>query len=387
VSGAGDAQQLTKVYPLKHAVAERVVVLLRSFFIVVNAQEAYVRFHCDETTNSLIVGASRQHQRQIVRVLALVDTHDKAPAQAGERDEQDRLVKGYRIKHTDGEAAVAALRSLFLVVNHRVAYARFAYDARTHLLITIASEKHQKQIAKVLELLEKPASPAKERAVNLDAEQQVHLIPIKHIDGEQLISKLRAKSSVVNHEQAQARFGFDPRTRSLIVIAARKLQTTIRDMIEDLDLEMNVRAKANERRGKTGAPSNVEDFGIQAFTVRAVLSEINTKNRTISLTIPKKALKGKIVRKDNGIDIDVEGDGIASNEPTRLVNVPLAKDATFLRGKKQLKISDLRAGMRVIVQLTSSERSPIVARRVEVRADRDDGFQDIEVDGEKRGKP
>jgi hypothetical protein len=48
---------------------------------------------------------------------------------AVESDAPDQLVKGYRIKHADGEAAVALLRSLFLVVNHRIAYARFGYDA------------------------------------------------------------------------------------------------------------------------------------------------------------------------------------------------------------------------------------------------------------------
>jgi hypothetical protein len=235
VAGADDSQQVTKVYPLQVSVAERVVVLLQSLFPVVNAQDPYVRFHSDAITNSLIVGASRQHQRQIARVLALVDTREPAPKPAAVPDEQKQLVKGYRLKDADGAATVTVLRSLFLVVNHRVAYARFAYDARAHLLIAIASEKHQKQIATVLDLLDTQKGPGKERAVAVGADQQVHLIPIKHIDGEQLISILRSRFVVVNHKEAHVRFGFDQRTRSLILIADSKLGARIRGRIEDLD--------------------------------------------------------------------------------------------------------------------------------------------------------
>src|SRR6516164_8098550 len=121
-AGAGDSQQVVKVYPLKHAGAEQVAVLLRSLFVVVNEQDPYARFYFDEKTNSLMVGAAGQHQRQIGWVLALLDRPDKAPAQAVERGEPGQRVIGYPIKHADGEAAAAVLRSLFLVVNHRVAY-------------------------------------------------------------------------------------------------------------------------------------------------------------------------------------------------------------------------------------------------------------------------
>jgi len=234
VTGSDDSQQVTKVYPLKHAGAKQVVALLQSLFIVVNQQEAYARFHLDETTNSLIVGASRQHQKQIEWVLALVDTPAKAPAPAVERGESEQRVKGYPIKHADGPAAVSVLRSLFLVVNHRIAYARFGYDARMHLLIAIASEKHHKQIAKVLELLETRTTAAK-GAKEHDAEQPIRVYPIKHIDREQLMTKLRSQYVVVNHQQAGVRFGFDGRTHSLIVIAAAQLHAGIRDMIAAFD--------------------------------------------------------------------------------------------------------------------------------------------------------
>jgi hypothetical protein len=235
VAGGDGAQRVTKVHPLKVAVAGRVAALLQSLFIVVNAQDEYVRFRPDATTNSLTVSASRQHQRQIARVLALIDTREQAPTPAAVTDEQKQLVKGYRLKHADGAATAAVLRSLFLVVNHRVAYARFAYDARTHLLIAIASAKHQQQIATVLDLLDTQKGPGKERAVAMGGDQQAHLIPIKHIDGEQLISILRSRFVVVNHEQAPVRFGFDPRARSLILISDTRLDRRIRGLIEDLD--------------------------------------------------------------------------------------------------------------------------------------------------------
>jgi hypothetical protein len=253
MTSAGDSEQVTRVYALKSAEAQRVVVLLRSLFLVVNQQEAYVRFHTDEITNSLIVGASVQHQKQIARVLALVDTPNQAPVQAVDREEQEQIVKGYRIKHAEGEAAVAVLRSLFLVVNHRVAYARFAYDARTHLLIAIASEKHQKQIARVLELLDRQTTAAKQGAAEDGAEPEIRSVPIKHANGEELIAKLRAQFVVVNHEQAQVRFGFDERTNSLILIASEKLSLRIRDMIAVLDQPMGERGNecCSTRQGST----------------------------------------------------------------------------------------------------------------------------------------
>src|SRR5262245_37579129 len=182
-SVAGPSKQVTKVYPLKHALAEQVVALLRSLFLVVNEQEPYARFHFDPITTSLIVGAAVQHQSQVALTLAQVDTPDKAPVAAVEQNKQDPIVKGYRIEHADGEATVAILRSLFLVVNHQDAYARFAYDARRRLLIVIAAEKHQEQIAKVVVLLESKATPAKEPA-NDDEGHLVRIYPIKLVDGE-----------------------------------------------------------------------------------------------------------------------------------------------------------------------------------------------------------
>jgi hypothetical protein len=234
-AGASDSQQVAKVYSLKHAGAEQVAVLLRSLFVVVNEQDPYVRSYFDEKTNALMVGASEQHQRQVGRVLALLDRPDNAPAQAVNRGEPEQQVKGYPIKHADGEAAVAVLRSLFLVVNHRVAYARFAFDARTQLLVVVASRTHQKQIARVLELLEAQTRPTKEGTTAADAEQQVHAYLIKHLDGEQLIAKLRSQFVVVNHQRAEARFGFDKRSQSLIVIAPENLHARIRDSIAVFD--------------------------------------------------------------------------------------------------------------------------------------------------------
>ncbi len=250
VTDADDSRQLTKVYSLKHAPGEQVASLLRSLFIVVDQQNAYARFQFDERTDSLIVTACEQHQKQIARILALVDTPNKAPAQAVDRDESEQVVRGYSIKHVDGNAAVSVLRSLFLVVNHRVAYARFGYDPRTGLLIAVASEKHQRQIAKVLELLDAQTTAAKETPQKKegDTEQSIRVYPVKHIDGEQLVSKLRSQFVVVNHQTAQARFGFDERTHSLMVIATEKLQARIRDTFAILDQPPERSELRQERR-------------------------------------------------------------------------------------------------------------------------------------------
>ena len=232
---ADDSQQVTKVYSLKHARGEQAVLLLRSLFIVVDQQNAYARFQFDDRTDSLIVSASGQHQKQIARILALIDTPNKAPAQAVDRDESEQPVRGYPVECADGDAVASVLRSLFLVVNHQVAYARFGYDARTRSLLVVASEKHQRQIAKVLELLDTPATAARETPKEGDADQPIRVHPVKHIDGEQLVSKLRSQFVVVNHAKAETRFGFDQRTHSLIVIATDKLHARIREAIAVLD--------------------------------------------------------------------------------------------------------------------------------------------------------
>ena len=152
-----------------------------------------------------------------------MDTRDKAAAVAVGRDDSPQAVRGYPVKPADGEAAVAVLRSLFLVVNHQAAYARFGHDARTGLLVAIASEPHHRQIAEVLGTLVERSPPTNKAPEAADAGQSIRVYPIKHIDGEQLVSKLRAQFVVVNHEQAETRLGFDPRTCSLLVIARNDL--------------------------------------------------------------------------------------------------------------------------------------------------------------------
>ena len=73
-SGSDDSQQVKKVYKLQHANGKEVVRLLQSLFIVINQENAYATFLFDEKTKALIVTASGEHQMQIARVLALVDT-------------------------------------------------------------------------------------------------------------------------------------------------------------------------------------------------------------------------------------------------------------------------------------------------------------------------
>jgi hypothetical protein len=233
---AHDPRRPTTFYPLHHADGDQVVALLRSLFIVVDQAHPYATFESEEAqpVDSLIVAASPEHQAEIARVLALVDPPENPPARAGEGSAPEPLVVAYPIRHADGDAAAGVLRSLFLVVNHQVAYARFGYDARTRSLIAIASREHQKQIAKVVEVLDvQPAD--KDGAQESGGEQPVRVYPVRHAGGEQLVSKLRSQFVVVNHEKAEARFAFDARTGRLIVIAAEKLQAKVSAAIAALD--------------------------------------------------------------------------------------------------------------------------------------------------------
>ena len=92
-----DSQQVTKVCSLKHAPGEQAVLRLRSLFLVVDQQNAYARFQFDDRTDSLIVAASGRHHKQIARILALIDTPNKAPAQAVDVDRRpDVRWRGHR---------------------------------------------------------------------------------------------------------------------------------------------------------------------------------------------------------------------------------------------------------------------------------------------------
>jgi hypothetical protein len=233
---AHDPQRPTTFYALEHADGDQVVSLLRSLFIVVDQAHPYATFEFEEVQpiDSLIVMASPEHQAEIARLLALVDSPENPPVKTAEGNVPEPLVVAYPIRHTDGDAAAGILRSLFLVVNHQVAYARFGYDARTRSLIAIASREHQKQIAKVVEVLD--AQPAdKDGATESGGEQLIRVYPIRQAGGEQLVSKLRSQFVVVNHESAETRFAFDARTGRLIVIAAEKLQAKVGAAIAALD--------------------------------------------------------------------------------------------------------------------------------------------------------
>ncbi len=233
---AHDPQRPTTFYTLKKADGDQVVSLLRSLFIVVDQAHPYATFEFEETqpVDSLIVVASPEHQAEIARVLALVDPPENPPAKAVEGSAPEPLVVAYPIRHADGDAAAGVLRSLFLVVNHKVAYARFGYDARTRSLIAIASREHQKQIAKVIELLD-VQSADKDGAKQSDGEQPIRVYPVRQAGGEQFVAKLRSQFVVVNHEKAEARFAFDARTGRLIVIAAEKLQAKVSAAVAALD--------------------------------------------------------------------------------------------------------------------------------------------------------
>ena len=255
---AHDPRRPTTFYTLEHADGDQAVALLRSLFIVVDPAHPYATFEFEEAqpVESLVVTASPEHQAQIARVLALVDSPQGPPAtDAVEGSAANRLVAADPIRHTDGNAAAAVLGSLFLVVNHQVAYARFGYDARTRSLIAIASGEHQKQIAKVIEVLD-VKSPDQDGAKAIGGEPLLCFYTVRHADGEQLVGRLRSQFVVVNHEKAEARFAFDARTSRLIVIAAEKLQSKVSATIAALDEPPRVRHNPGDKTGtqseKTG---------------------------------------------------------------------------------------------------------------------------------------
>lgn len=230
-----NSPRVTKVFSLKHASGEQVAPLLQSLYLVVDQQNAYARFQFDRRTDSLIVAASEPHHKQVATIIGLIDTPDKTLGRAIDDEESEQQIRGYPIKHVDGDSAASVLRSLFLVVNHRVAYARFAFDARTRSLIVVASESHHKQIAEVLKLLDTEAQTIAQTVDDDEAKQSVRTYSIKHVDGEQLMAKLRSHFVVVNHRVAPIRFGFDERTHSLIVIGDGAWHARVRDTIAVVD--------------------------------------------------------------------------------------------------------------------------------------------------------
>lgn len=245
---AHDPRRPTTFYTLAHADGDEVVSLLRSLFIVVNPAHPYATFEFEEAQpiDSLVVTASPEHQAQIARVLALVDSPENRAAKAVESSAAERAVVAYPIQHIDGNAAAAVLRSLFLVVNYQVAYARFGYDPRTRSLIAIASSEHQKQIAKVIEVLDVQSAKHPGAKVN-GGDPQIRFYTVRHADGEQLVAKLRSQFVTVNHEKAESRFAFDARTRQLIVIAAEKLQSKVSATIATLDVPNSAASALGER--------------------------------------------------------------------------------------------------------------------------------------------
>jgi hypothetical protein len=164
-----------KTYVLRHADGDQVVSLLRAMFIVVDQQHPYVQFEFDEagSANSLIVTASPKLQAQVAKVLALVDAPAGKGPRAGKDNGAEPLVMAYPVLRADDDAVAGVLRSLFLVVNHEAAYARFGYDARTRSLIAIASRAHQKQIAEVVALLDAPPTTVKGCPAGSEGDQSI----------------------------------------------------------------------------------------------------------------------------------------------------------------------------------------------------------------------
>jgi Flp pilus assembly protein TadD len=126
--------------------------------------------------------------------------------------------------------------------------------------------------------------------------------------------------------------------------------------------------------------ADFENVGVNSIKVRAIIDGIDTHNCTISATVRARPVQRTITRRGSDAAVDRDGDGVADNKPTRLVYLRVAKDAPVVRGKKQIKFSDLRAGMSVVVEIGSSQNNPFVVSRVQVSESQDDGIENSEVE-------
>jgi RNA polymerase sigma factor (sigma-70 family) len=120
-------------------------------------------------------------------------------------------------------------------------------------------------------------------------------------------------------------------------------------------------AKAQDRKSAEVSPKNT-------ITVRAQIDKIDVQSRTISVQVPSEA--ERIYRYTESVGSETEK-GLANyygelaaltmKEPTRLTNLPIAKNATLTSGDEVAKLSDLKEGMRVTLQLTAKSHGLVVS--------------------------
>jgi cytochrome c-type biogenesis protein CcmH/NrfG len=161
------------------------------------------------------------------------------------------------------------------------------------------------------------------------------------------------------------------------VIAEAQRQGPILAIIRLSDIDLLVAGPSNKNAEKK---ADFENVGVSSIKVRAIIDGIDTQNGTISATVRARPVKGTIARWGNDTDVDRDGDGVAGNKPTRLVNLRVAKDAPIVRGKKQIKFSDLRAGLSVVIEIGSWQNNPFVVSRVQVSESKDGGIENSEIE-------
>jgi RNA polymerase sigma factor (sigma-70 family) len=106
------------------------------------------------------------------------------------------------------------------------------------------------------------------------------------------------------------------------------------------------------------------------------LDQVDGKAGTISVTVGGKTTRLKLTTDKGGelkvigeIELQIVGDGTAkalkiklqgNQKPSRLVDLPVAKDARIVRDGKQIKLADLKPGMRAAIELAVRDNQLVI---------------------------
>ena len=81
-----------------------------------------------------------------------VDSDEQAPV----ADDTGVVIRQYPLHHVEGNAVLAVLKSFYPAHAGPNAYARFAFDSRRKVILTIIGKEHHEKIAKIVAMLDKP---------------------------------------------------------------------------------------------------------------------------------------------------------------------------------------------------------------------------------------
>jgi RNA polymerase sigma factor (sigma-70 family) len=122
-------------------------------------------------------------------------------------------------------------------------------------------------------------------------------------------------------------------------------------------------ARAQDRQAKSDARKNV-------LSLRVRLDKVDAQGRTLSARVVSDLervermypVKDLVVPINKKLDVKTAEDlyDLASRQPTQLLNLPVAKDAKVTEGGKAMKLTDLKAGTVVTLDLAADARGLVV---------------------------